>query len=226
MDVLSRMSGSPEGRRPEPRWPVALAILIVLILVTVLPHHYRPLPFSTAFVIAAIGWLSMLAVALGSNKVRWLRIEGTVLKAIALFLILVAGASLVVLIGDIVSGPTKASGLELLTSSVAIWVCNVFAFSLLYWQIDGDGPVRHREGRSGRADWLFAQAGTSESTSPARQPVFVDYLFLAFSAATAFSTTDTVPLTPKAKLLMMLEAGISMVTLVVVASRAINILGS
>jgi hypothetical protein len=219
------MSGRPDSLRPEARWPVALAILILLILIHVLPHDYRPLPSWVAFVVAAIAWLSLLAVEFGSNKLRWLRIEGAVLKALALFLIVVAGMSLVVLIGDILS-PTKASGLELLTSSVAIWACNVLAFSLLYWQIDGNGPVRRLKGGGSRADWLFTQPGTSESTSPGWQPVFVDYLFLAFSTATAFSTTDTIPLTPRAKLLMMLEAAISMVTLVVVASLAINVLGS
>lgn len=220
------MSGSLEAGRLEPRWPVSLAIFILLILITVLPDHYRPLPSWVAFVVAAIAWLSMFASTFGRNKVRWLWIEGVVLKAIAVFLILVAGVSLVALIGDIANRPAKASGLELLTSSVAIWTCNVLAFSLLYWQLDGGGPVRRLQGKGGRADWLFVQPGTSESASPGWQPVFVDYFFLAFSTATAFSTTDTLPLTPKAKLLMMLEASISMVTLVVVASRAINVLGS
>ena len=219
------MSGPPAIQRPEPRWPVALAILILLILITVLPDHYRLLPSWVAFVVAAIAWLSLLGVTMNRNEQRWLHIEAAALKALALFLILVAGVSLVVLIGDILS-PTKASGIELLTSSVAIWACNVLAFSPLYWQVDGNGPVRHHRGRAGRPDWLFTQPGASEGVPPGWQPVFVDYLFLAFSTATAFSTTDTIPLTPTAKLLMMLEAAISMVTLVVVASRAINILGS
>jgi len=215
------MSGSLEAGRLEPRWPVSLAIFILLILVTVLPDHYRPLPSWVAFVVAAIAWLSMFALTFGGNKVRWLWIEGVVLKAIAGYLILVAEVSLVALIGDIAHRPTKATGLELLTSSAAIWACNVLAFSLLYWQLDGGGPVRRLQCKGGRADWLFVQPGT-----PGWQPVFVDYFFLAFSTATAFSTTDTIPLTPKAKLLMMLEASISMITLVVVASRAINVLGS
>ena len=87
---------------------------------------------------------------------------------------------------------------------------------------DGGGPDGPHAGRAGRGDWLFAQA----PGSPSRPPCYVDYLFLAFSTSASFSTTDTVPVTPKAKLLMMAQSLLSMTTLVVVASRAINILGS
>jgi hypothetical protein len=212
-----------ENLRPEPRWPVAVSILFLLIILAVLPDRFQALPPWVPFVIAAIGWASMLAVALATEKRLWLRIEGAILKAIAIWIIIAAVASIAILIDEIVKGP-GASGLELLTSSVAIWAANVIAFSLLYWQIDGDGPVHHLEGRAGLPDWLFAQPATSESAPSG--PVYVDYLFLAFSTATAFSTTDTIPLTPKAKLLMMLEAVLSLSTLAVVASRAINILGT
>ena len=82
------------------------------------------------------------------------------------------------------------------------------------------------EGNGGRADWLFPQAGIPRNTPPNWQPAFVDYLYLGFSTATSFGGgADALALTARAKLLMMLEAAISMVTLVVVVSRAINILG-
>ena len=75
-------------------------------------------------------------------------------------------------------------------------------------------------------DWLFPQVGAGDAAPPDWRPVFVDYLYLAFSTATAFSTTDAAPLTPRAKVLMMLEAAVSLTTMVVVASRAINVLAS
>jgi uncharacterized membrane protein len=100
-------------------------------------------------------------------------------------------------------------------------------FSLLYWQMDRGGPearVKHVEGRT---DWLFPQENAPARDVPANwQPAFVDYLYLGYSAATAFSTTDVMPLTARAKLLMMLESAISLATIVIVAARAINILGS
>jgi len=76
-----------------------------------------------------------------------------------------------------------------------------------------------------RPDCLFPQAGAPEDSPPGWRPTFVDYLFLGFSTATAFSPTDALPLTPRAKLLMMLESAISLATIVVVAARAINVLG-
>jgi hypothetical protein len=95
----------------------------------------------------------------------------------------------------------------------------------VYWQIDRGGPgVRaNKEGR--KPDWLFPQEGAPEDASPDWRPTFIDYLFLGYCTATAFSPTDALPLTARAKMLMMLQSLISLVTIVVVASRAINILG-
>ena len=77
-----------------------------------------------------------------------------------------------------------------------------------------------------RPDWLFQQGETGKDNPSGWRPTFVDYLFLGYSTATAFSTTDTVPLTARAKLLMMVESTISLSTIAVVGARAINILGS
>jgi hypothetical protein len=115
---------------------------------------------------------------------------------------------------------------QLLTSSIAVWVTNVLMFSLLYWQIDRGGPESRVNNASTQPDWLFPQAGAPEDAPPDWRPTFVDHLFLGFSTATAFSTTDVMPLTPRAKMLMMLESTISLVTIVVVGPRAINILGN
>jgi hypothetical protein len=118
----------------------------------------------------------------------------------------------------------EIGGNQLLTSSISMWVINVLTFSLLYWQIDRDGPEARANNTSPRPDWLFPQDGAPKDVPPDWRPTFVDYLFLGYS--TAFSPTDALPLTARAKMLMMLESAISRVTIVVVASRAINILGS
>ena len=135
-------------------------------------------------------------------------------------------ANLTQLIAEMVHRSGEIGGIQLLTSSVAIWVNNVLTFSLLYWQIDRGGPEARAANAGPKPDWLFPQEGAREDVPPDWRPTFVDYLFLGFSTATAFSPTDTLPLTSRAKLLMMLQTTISLVTIVAVMSRAINILGS
>ncbi len=135
-------------------------------------------------------------------------------------------AGLALLIAEMVRRSGEVSGIQLLTSSVALWVLNVLTFSLLYWQLDRGGPEARANQARPRPDWLFPQEGAPRDVPPDWRPTFVDYLFLGYSTATAFSTTDVMPLTSRAKMLMMLESTISLATIVAVMSRAINILGS
>ena len=212
--------------RFEPRWPVALAILAVILLLVLLPERVRLFPAWVPYVVGIAFIVPMAAVGLTAEKARWLRIEHTIM----LLIIVVTGvgtlATLANLIDAMVRRSAEIGGAQLLTSSIAVWVTNVLTFSLLYWQIDRGGPEARANNASTKPDWLFPQAGAPEDAPPDWRPTLVDYLFLAFSTATAFSPTDALPLTSRAKMLMMLESMISLVTIVLVASRAINILGS
>jgi hypothetical protein len=221
------MDGQPQSPSFEPRWPVALAILAVIFLLAVLPDRIRLLPMWVSYAVGFGVLIPVGAVGLTAASLRWLRVE----RAVTLFFFLVAGtstlANLANLIGAMVNRSAEISGLQLLTSSIAVWVTNVLMFSMLYWQIDRGGPEARVNDESTRPDWLFPQEGApAEDVSQGWQPTFIDYLYLGYSTATAFSTTDAMPLTPRAKLLMMLESTISLMTIVVVASRAINILGN
>jgi hypothetical protein len=118
------------------------------------------------------------------------------------------------------------SGIDLLESSVAAWTGNVLISSLVFWQMDRGGPENRRNDVSTKPDWLFPQESAGEHVPSNWRPTYVDYLFLAFSTATAFSTTDVIPLTSRAKLLMMAESTISLVTIIAIAARAINILNT
>ena len=96
----------------------------------------------------------------------------------------------------------------------------------MYWLIDRGGPnIRGTPGAL-PADWLFAQMQAPDYVAANWRPSFADYLALGFTTSTAFSPTDALPLTPRAKLLMLAQSSISLVALVVVAARAINVLGS
>jgi hypothetical protein len=215
-----------ERTRGEPRWPVAVTILAVLTILLLLPNRVRLLPGWGACLAAAVVLAPMLAVALRPGSGRWQGAERTVTFA---FVGLAAVGNLVTLrelIIDMVRRSQQVGGLELLASSVAVWAVNVLMFSLLYWQIDRGGPGGRGLAAPRRPDWVFPQDQASEDqVGPGWRPQFVDYLFLGFSTATAFSTTDAMPLTARAKLAMMAESLISLLTLVVVAARAINVLG-
>jgi hypothetical protein len=220
------MKDQTQAPRFEPRWPVALAILAVILLLVLLPERVRLFPTWVPYVVGIAFIVPMAAVGLSAEKARWLRVERTIM----LLIILVTGvgtlATLANLIGAMVRRSTEIGGVQLLTSSITVWVTNVLTFSLLYWQLDRGGPEGRANNASMKLDWLFPQAGAAEHAPPDWRPTFVDYLFLGFSTATAFSPTDALPLTSRAKMLMMLESMISLVTIVVVASRAINILGN
>ncbi|HIK17972.1 MAG TPA: hypothetical protein IGS53_22160 [Leptolyngbyaceae cyanobacterium M33_DOE_097] len=210
----------------EPRWPVALTVMFVLGVLRVLPDRIRVLPiwFQSLFGIALLA--AMLAVGVMKAKQRWLRVERLVLLIFCIVNGVLMLWYLVHLIREMLYHSTDLDGLQLLTSSIGVWVTNVLIFSLLYWRFDRGGPENRVHHTTTRPDLLFPQTGLSEAEWADWEPTFVDYLFLSFTAATAFSPTDTLPLTTRAKLAMMLEGAISLMTLVVVGARAINILGS
>jgi uncharacterized membrane protein len=226
-EVHTFMKEPTPAARFEPLWPVALAILAVLFVLTLLPGRIKPFPNWFPYVVGIVVVLPMAASRLTAANPRWLRIE----QMVTLAFILVAGASnlvsLIYLIHAMVSRSEEIGGLQLLTSSVGVWIINTLIFSLLYRQMDRGGPEARLNNAGTKPDWLFPQEGApAEDVPPEWRPSFVDYLFLGYSTATAFSTTDVVPLTSRAKILMMLESTISLVTIVVVAARAINILGN
>jgi hypothetical protein len=212
--------------RIEPRWPVILAILAAILMVVLLPERVVLFPAWFPYVIGIALILPMAAVGLSAEKARWLRVERTIMLLFIVAMGVGTLANLASLIGAMVRRSGEVGGLQLLASSIVVWVSNVLIFSLLYWRIDRGGPEARANNAGTRPDWLFPQAGAPEDAPPDWRPTFVDYLFLGFSTATAFSPTDALPLTSRAKLLMMLESTMSLGTIVVVASRAINILGS
>jgi uncharacterized membrane protein len=212
--------------RIESRWPVALAIIFVLGLLELLPSRVRILPrwFPYLLVLALI--VPMAAVRISAAKARWLRIERIVIYLFVAIAGLLNLSALQFLLSVMLNRSKEITGLQLLSSSIALWATNVLVFSLMYWRMDRGGPESRANHMSTKFDWLFPQECAPEHVPPDWHPAFVDYLFLAFSTATAFSTTDVLPLTSRAKILMMLESTVSLVTIVTVAARAINILGS
>lgn len=212
--------------RIESRWPVVLAIVAVLFVLTLLPARARLVPFWFPYAIGMGLLLPVVLVWLSGAPPRWLRVERTTTLVFSVLAEAVTLTSLLYLMVEMLNRPADLSGRQLLTSSIAAWITNVLAFSLVYWRIDRGGPEARANDAGTKPYWLFPQTGVPEEAPPDWRPTYVDYLFLAFSTAMAFSPTDAPPLTSRAKLLMMLESAVSLLTLVTVAARAINILGS
>jgi len=212
--------------RIEPRWPVALTLVGALVLLALLPGRLRLFPGWIPYVLIAIQLVPMTAVTISRRKTEWLRIEAIV-EYITLFgAAFGVVAQLFHLFSEMVSRSHEVSGLQLLSSSIAIWAINVVIFALLYWRIDRGGPEARMNEAEVRSEWRFPLDDASDVAPRGWRPAFVDYLFLAYCTATAFSPAEAQPITSRAKLLMMLQSSVSLVTIAAVAARAINILGS
>ena len=121
----------------------------------------------------------------------------------------------------------RPSGTQLLASAAVVLVTNVLTFSLVFWELDSGGPVKRALAESRKEpDFQFPQDENPQLANPGWRPALFDFLYLSLTNSIAFSPTDAMPLTHRAKLFMGLEAGVSGVTVLVVAARAINILGS
>jgi hypothetical protein len=192
-----------------PRWLAPLMEIALLI----------PLSFATA-------WNQRQARVASSEHhwslvLRHRRAIRTFALALTVIVSLMNLGALVELVRALLAGKSS-TGTTLLLDALNIWVTNVVAFALWFWGTDRGGPAVRSLKPSQTPDFLFPQMTLSDAQP--FSPGFIDYLFLSFTNATAFSPTDTLPLSARAKLLMMAEAMISLLTVALVAARAVNIL--
>jgi hypothetical protein len=215
----------PNPRRESHIYP-AVAVLGILVMLAFLPARYEIFPAWIQLLLAVALAAPMLAAGfLPPNRLLY-RIER---YTAAIVLPLATCASLVLLayvVRDMARPHPGLNGLTLLTTSIGIWVTNILVFALAYWQLDRGGPDGRATGWSGRVDFSFPHGDPSDGVPDDWQPEFADYLSLGFNTSAAFSPTDVLPLTRRAKMLMTLQSFISLVTVVAVGARAINILGS
>jgi Protein of unknown function (DUF1345) len=218
-NAQSPVAAGPELREHEPRWPAVLAILATGGLYFVIP---APLRFGQEWLLLAIVSVLLIPTILAhrAGKVRM----NTIFAYIVLVILTASMiSSLSLLIRRL---PSHAdSPQELLRAAASLWVANVLVFASWYWRLDAGGPHqrdlrdKHTEGA-----FLFPQMVISGKQARNWRPGFVDYLFLAFNTSTAFSPTDVPVLSRWAKVMMMVQASISLVTVALLAARAVNIL--
>jgi uncharacterized membrane protein len=209
--------------RGENRWPVAAAIVVAIGLQLALPDR---LVLQSRWLLPGLE-LAMLIGLIIANPVRLDR-ESTALRIASLtltgLLSLANAYSAILLILGLVGGTEGTDAGALLSTGAAIWLTNIIAFAVWYWQFDRGGPAARAHARRVLPDFQFVQMQNPDLAHPDWEPQFVDYLYLSFTNATAFSPTDVMPLSRWAKLTMLGQSLVSLVTLALVIARAVNIL--
>jgi hypothetical protein len=207
----------------ESRWPMAGAVVAAMILTILLPDSVRLGP---SWLLPAVEGVLLVAVIVGDPG-RINRTTGS-LRALSIVLVsvLVLGSlwSTGQLIDDLITGgPETNSATELLAAGTVVWVSNIIAFSLLYWELDGGGAAARAQRPRLRPDLAVPQHLNLELGFHDWRPRFIDYLYLGFTNATAFSPTDVMPLVPWAKIAMAIQSLISLAVLGLVVARAVNV---
>jgi hypothetical protein len=229
------MHDSAPPPRAEPRWHASIAVVAAMVLYITLPPKLiiGPVWAAPLLILLVLVPLSIF-VPHRHQETRRTRLWSIVLISIVNFFNLV---SVVLLIAGFFH-PDKArlhSAAMILRTGSQIWITNILVFGLWFWEVDGDGPDARAQASCAtefnNADFLFPQMQMAISSNvssrcidPNWKPQFVDYLYLAFTNATAFSPADTMPLSRWAKALMTVEALISLVTVALVLARSVNLI--
>ncbi|TAL41962.1 MAG: DUF1345 domain-containing protein [Salinibacterium sp.] len=214
----------PPAARMEHRFPALLLTLVVLSLYVVLPN---PVTFLPPWLIPLIALIVLTPIVLAnprrlSRETSWSRWAGV---AFAVGLATLNQAYIVLTIVRLING--KLDGPSVLLTALGVWITDVIAFALVYWEIDKGGPVARRIGGlrdDAQRDFRFPQQDEDDYSGPPWHPSFFDYAYFSLSNMMAFSPTDAMPLTLRAKGLMAYQALTGFVILALVISRAVNIL--
>jgi hypothetical protein len=215
----------------ESRWEAAPAIALVIAFQLLLAlvsrarsWHMWGLPWWVWLLPAGPELLLLVPLAWHRPRRRLEQIGRRRTVALALLAVVSLGNSLllVALIASLVSGDEKSGG-QLLLKAATVWGTNVIAFGLWYWGFDRGGPVRRFQPDPPQPDFQFPQTENPQLAEAGWYPHLLDYIYISFTNAIAFSPTDAMPLSRRAKLLMLAESAISAVTVLLVAARAVNI---
>lgn len=241
LDQVRRKDAGPLGPRAtrsrsagEHRWPPAVATLTAIACYLFLPSS---LQVGSKYLIAGLEGLLLLAL-LVTNPVRmakqskWSRIASVVLACIVILSNL---ASLVLLVAQLGS---DEDGMKMLLGAMQVWATGVIGYALLYWEVDRGGPVVRRRAPRGEvplADWRFSQDENRDTVQEVKHgssetadwvPEFIDYFYMSLTNSSAFSPTDTMPLSSRAKLLMGSQATAALLTSLLVVARAVGSFGN
>ena len=204
--------------------PVFLALLAIGGIYWVISDRFALGPPWLMFAIAVVV-IIIFVIAIELQKFVLRRSAGLLLLGVVTLAEAVSTSGLVtsvVLAASKQAQTAPTDALALLRDSALLWLVNVLTFAFWYWELDGGGPARRNRHGYTSQDFVFPQVQCEQDDH--WRPHFIDYLFLAFNTSTAFSPTDTLVLSKRAKLLMMVQAADSLVLLAIIAARAVNTL--
>ncbi len=206
----------------DPLWHVQLVVALALVLQLALPDKFVAGP---RFVLPVLEAFLLVSLYITSKQTR--QTNPVVRRFNASTLIILIGIANIYALQRLahllLAGHVK-DGRGLILTAMNIFLTNIIVFALLYWEIDAGGPLKRHKASPREHDFSFPQMQNPELAPHHWRPNFIDYLYVSATNATAFSPTDTMPLTRIAKLLMLSQSFVSLATLVLVASRAVNIL--
>jgi uncharacterized membrane protein len=212
----------PPPAAPEPVWPAQATVLGAILLQLTLPQR---LTVGPTWLLPALEALLLVGLTVASpNRLEYEHARRRIAAVAMIGFVSVANIYSLVALSKHLLKHQPTNGRELVISGILIWLTNFLIFALWYWEVDRGGPGRRAAGHDGAPDFLFPQM-TDDRIEPLHwRPGFVDYLYVSLTNATAFSPTDTMPLTPMAKVVMGIQSLASLVTLGLIVSRAVNIL--
>jgi uncharacterized membrane protein len=223
-DAVSTPQGRPypPPAGPEAFWPVQVTVLVAIGLQVGLTKR---LTVGPTWLVPALE--AVLLIGLSMATPRQLEHEHKTRRRTAIALtafVSIANIVSLVQLTNLLLHHNVSKGTELVVSGMLIWLTNFLIFALWYWEIDRGGPGRRAAGHDGPPDFLFPQMSDDRIEPRYWRPQFFDYLYVSLTNATAFSPTDTMPLTVMAKGVMGIQSVVSLVTIGLVVSRAVNIL--
>ena len=208
----------------EARWPMAVAVVAVIAMTLLLPHDLVARPRWGVPLVEAILLLAVIVADPGKIDLVSPRVRGLSITLIALLVATTLWCTTQLIVELIRGGPATSSGGALLAAGGIVWLSNCLSFGLLYWELDSGGPAVRAHGLPAHPDFAFPQQLNPELAPEHWRPRFVDYMYLGFTSATAFSPTDAMPLRAWNKLAMMAQSAISLALLGLVIARAVNVL--
>jgi hypothetical protein len=209
----------------EPFWPAQLAAAAALALYVTLPHTLIMGPRWLVPGVEAVLLLGLVITTPTRHHDQSPRLRALVVGLLGL-VSLTTLISLILLARFLLDG-SHARGHALLFAGLVLWLTNILIFGIWYWELDSGGPARRvaSDIAARPADFLVPQM-IEPRLAPGWRPGFADYLYTSYTNATAFSPTDTMPLTPMAKLLMAVQSSVALITVLLVVARAVNVLGA
>jgi uncharacterized membrane protein len=206
----------------ESRWPMAIAVLVLIGFALIAPPRLSIMP---GWLLATLEGLLLVALIVGDpgridRTGPWQRRTSVALVAVILLSTL---GSTALLLYDLVTGSALTNQADqLLLAGAKVWLGNNVAFAFLYWEFDGGGPAVRAHGLPRHPDLAFPQQLNPDLAPPDWRPQFIDYLYVGFTTANAFSPTDTMPMAHWAKVAMGSQALISFVVVGLILARAVN----